>query len=292
MHRRPALAPVLALALLGGLVSGGSTAAGVTSAGAALRPQAAAATPPAVPTADADIERFLLKANVLRTRTTGKGITNSLRATLSDGVLTHDAHIQTIDESKREFRGDQGVEFNFRDSWTFNVAAYKIDRLLGLKFVPVTVERRWRTNLGSFTWWIDDVMMEEADRLKRKLQSPDPQGWNEEMQLLRLFDQLIANTDRNLGNLIITKDWNIWAIDHTRAFRVHGTLKTPANIARCDRQIFERLKALDRAALRREVAEHLQTWEIDGLLKRRDAIVALIEKKGPAGLFDRRRKFE
>ena len=292
MHRRPALAPVLALALLGGLVSGGSTAAGVTSAGAALRPQAAAATPPAVPTADADIERFLLKANVLRTRTTGKGITNSLRATLSDGVLTHDAHIQTIDESKREFRGDQGVEFNFRDSWTFNVAAYKIDRLLGLKFVPVTVERRWRTSLGSFTWWIDDVMMEEADRLKRKLQSPDPQGWNEEMQLLRLLDQLIANTDRNLGNLIITKDWNIWAIDHTRAFRVHGTLKTPANIARCDRQIFERLKALDRAALRREVAEHLQTWEIDGLLKRRDAIVALIEKKGPAGLFDRRRKFE
>ena len=292
MHRRPALAPVLALALLGGLVSGGSTAAGVTSAGAAPWPQAAAATPPAVPTADADIERFLLKANVLRTRTTGKGVTNSLRATLSDGVLTHDAQIQTIDESKREFRGDQGVEFNFRDAWTFNVAAYKIDRLLGLKFVPVTVERRWRSNLGSFTWWIDDVMMEESDRLKRKLQSPDPQGWNEEMQLLRLFDQLIANTDRNLGNLIITKDWNIWAIDHTRAFRVHGTLKTPANIARCDRQIFERLKALDRAALRREVAEHLQTWEIDGLLKRRDAIVALIEKKGPAGLFDRRRKFE
>ena len=80
------------------------------------------------------------------------------------------------------------------------------------------------------------------------------------MQLVRLFDQLIANTDRNLGNLVITKDWNMWAIDHTRAFRTAGTLKTPGNVARCDRLIFERLKALDRATMRRELADYLQTW--------------------------------
>ena len=179
MQRRPALAPlVLTLATLGGLVWAGSTAAGVATSSAAPPHQvaAAAATPAALPTVDGDIEQFLLKANVIRTRTAGKGITNSLRATLSDGVITHDAHIQTVDESKREFRGDQGVEFNFRDSWSFNVAAYKIDRMLGLKLVPVTVQRRWRTHHGSFTWWIDDVLMDEADRLKRKQQSPDPQG--------------------------------------------------------------------------------------------------------------------
>ena len=290
MHGRPALAPLaLTVATFGALVWVGSSAAAVGTA-----PQQAAtapAAPSALPTADGDIERFLLKANVVRTRSAGKGVTNSLRATLSDGVLTHDAHIQTVDESKREFRGDQGVEFNFRDSWTFNVAAYKIDRLLGLKLVPVTVERRWRTSLASFTWWVDDVMMDESERLKRKAHSPDPQGWNEEMQLLRLFDQLIANTDRNLGNLVINKDWQMWAIDHTRAFRTAGTLKTPGNIARCDRQIFERLKALDRATLRRDLSGHLQNWEIDAVLKRRDAIVRIIEDKGPAGLFDRRRTF-
>jgi hypothetical protein len=295
MRRRPAVAPLgLTLATFVGLVWAGSTAAGVTR-GTVPPPRqvaAAAAAPAPLPTADGDIEQFLLKANVIRTRTAGKGVTNSLRATLSDGVITHDAHIQTVDESKREFRGDQGVEFNFRDSWSFNVAAYKIDRMLGLKLVPVTVQRRWRTHQGSFTWWVDDVLMDEADRLKRKQQSPDPQGWNEEMQLVRLFDQLIANTDRNLGNLVITKDWNMWAIDHTRAFRTAGTLKTPGNVARCDRVIFERLKALDRATMRRELSDYLQTWEIDAVLKRRDAIVALIEQKGPAGLFDRRRKFQ
>ena len=40
------------------------------------------------------------------------------------------------------------------------------------------------------------------------------------MQLVRLFDQLIYNIDRNIGNLMITNDWRIWAIDHTRAFRI------------------------------------------------------------------------
>jgi hypothetical protein len=260
----------------------------------AVRPQSTPAVPegttPAARMSDADMERFLSSAKVVKTRGAGKGITGSIRATLTDGVLTHDAHIQTIDEAKREFRSDQGTEFNFRDSWSFNLAAYKIDRLLGLNLVPTTVERRWRSTLGSFTWWVDDVQMDEGDRLKKKLMSPRPVIWNEEMQLVRLFDQLIYNIDRNLGNLLITNDWSIWAIDHTRAFRTNPALKTPANVSRCDRQVFERLKALDRATLRRVAGEYIQTFEIDALLKRRDAIVALIEQKGPAGVFDRQTK--
>ena len=254
------------------------------------RQESAATATPFASLSDADRERFLLSAKVVKTKGIGKGITGSIRATMTDGVITHDAHIQTIDEAKREFRSDQGTEFNFRDSWTFNVAAYKIDRLIGLNLVPVTVARRWRSTLGSFTWWIDDVQMDEGERLKKKLTSPKPQIWNEEMQMVRLFDQLIYNIDRNLGNLMITNDWSIWAIDHTRAFRTHATLKTPDNVSRCDRQVLDRLKTLDRAMLKRATGEYLQTFEIDSLLKRRDAIVKLIEQRGPAGVFDRQHK--
>ena len=236
---------------------------------------------------DAEIEAFLLKADVVKTKTTSKGITGSLRATLSDGKITHDAHIQDIDESKREFKSMSGTEFNFRDSWTFNVAGYKLDRLLGMNMVPVSVSRRYRSKSSAFTWWVDDVAMDEGDRLKKKVSPPDSKTWNEQMQIVRMFDQLIYNVDRNMGNLLITKDWRVWAIDHTRAFRTHDELKAPNNVTRCDRQVFDRLKALNADILKREVGNYLDSWQIRSLLARRDAIVKRIDSLGSTALFDR-----
>jgi hypothetical protein len=247
----------------------------------------APAQTPVVALSDAEIEAFLQNARVVRTETTKKGITGSLRATLTDGRITHDAQIQTIDESKREFRSVRGTEFNFRDSWMFNVAAYKLDRMLGLNLVPVSVKRRWRTEQAAFTWWIDDVLMDEGDRLKGKVAPSEPKSWNEQMQLVRLFDQLIYNIDRNLGNLLIARDWRVWAIDHTRAFRSHETLKSPENVTRCDSQVLERLKQLDKPGLERELGDYLDEWQIGSLLARRDLIVSQIEKSGATALFTR-----
>jgi hypothetical protein len=254
-------------------------------------PQAQAAkTATATPAlTDAQIEQFLLKADVVKTKGISKGVTGSLRATLSDGTMTHDAHIQTIDESKREFQSASGTEFNFRDSWTFNIAGYKLDRLMDLNMVPVSVSRRFRSKPSAFTWWVDDVAMDEGDRLKKKLQPPDSKLWNEQMQLVRLFDQLIYNVDRNMGNLVITNDWRVWAIDHTRAFRTHDTLKAPDNVTRCDRHVLEQLKQLDKDTLKREMGSVLDEWQIRALLARRDAIVAKLEKAGDGVLFDRQR---
>ena len=256
---------------------------------APLPPQDAAVKPPEpLSMSDAEIEKFLKDARVGRTRSAGKGVTNSLRATLTDGTLTHDAHIQMVDERKTSGPGAQGTELNFRDSWAFNVAAYRIDRLIGLDLVPVSIERDWRGKSGAYTWWIDDVMMDEGERLKKSVQPPDPTKWNETMQLVRLFDQLILNVDRNMGNLIITNDWHVWAIDHTRAFRLHKTLPKPGNVTRCDRKVLEALKALNSQALEREVGRYLTNWEREALLARRDAIVAIIEKGGPGAVFDRK----
>jgi hypothetical protein len=249
---------------------------------------------------DAEKEQFLLKAKVGRTRSASKGVTGSLRATLTDGTLTHDAHIQTVDERMQQFAGSNGgVEFDFRDSWEFNLAAYKIDRLIGLNLVPVSVARRHAYKEAAFTWWLDDVMMDEQERLKRKedakrkpdaqapSEPPDTEIWNQQMQVVRMFDQLIANIDRNLGNLMITKDWRLWPIDHTRAFRTNHELKTPANVTRIDRGVLEKMKTLNREILRKETGKHLTTFQIDAILARRDAIVKRIEGLGPAAVFDR-----
>jgi hypothetical protein len=232
----------------------------------------------------AEREQFLLKAKIIRTRGAGKGITGTLRATLSDGTLTHDASIQTIDEFKQRFESPRGTEFNFTDMWRYNVAAYRLDRLLDLGMIPPSVERRYNGKMGSFTWWVDDVLMDEGARLKGKIEAPDARRWNEQMWHVRMFDQLIYNVDRNLGNLVIDKEWTIWMIDHTRAFRLMDNLKAPGNLSSIDRRVLERLKALDRETLNTTMKHHLTPLEIKALLERRDDIVTQIETRN--ALFD------
>jgi hypothetical protein len=234
-------------------------------------------------------EEFLTKAKIIRTRGVSKGVTGTLRATLSDGTVTHDASIQTIDEDKMEFRSNRGTELNFKDSWRFNVAAYRLDRMLGLDMIPPSIERSFNGKQGAFTWWVDEVLMDEGERLKAKTPAPSIGLWNEQMQHVRLFDQLIANVDRNLGNLLIDKRWTVWMIDHSRAFRLFDKMKTPGNVTRCDRQVFEKLKALDEPTLKATMKDYLTGAEIRAMLQRRDEIVAQLQQSN-VGLFDRRRQ--
>jgi hypothetical protein len=262
--------------------------------GAVLAQEPAPAAPPAQPSAtapkltDAQIEDFLLHAKVIKTKSAKKGVTASLRATLTDGTLTHDAHIQDIDQHQQQFTGSNGTtEFDFRDSWSFNVAGYRVDRLIGMNMVPPSVERRWNYKDAAFTWWLDDVMMDEEARLKQKSEPPNTNVWNQQMQMVRVFDELIANVDRNLGNLLITKDWRLWPIDHSRAFRTNHELKKPANVTHADRAVIERMKTLDKETLRKATSRYLTTFQIDAILARRDAIVKRLDSLGSGALYDR-----
>lgn len=252
----------------------------------ALRAQA----PPA-PTAAMSREAqatFLATARVISERPAPKGTTGTRRVTLSDGAVTHDASVQTITVAKPVFETPRGTELNFKDDWRFNVAAYRLDQLLGLNMVPVTVERRYQSKSGSFTWWVDDVLMDEGERFKSKKELPDARDWNQQMWLTRLFDQLIANVDRNLGNLLIDKSYNIWMIDHSRSFRLNKMLRSPDNLSRTDRAVLEQLRRLDKASLTTAMESYLQDEEIDALLTRRDRIVEFFDKGGPALVFERR----
>jgi hypothetical protein len=226
------------------------------------------------------METFLLRAKIVRTRGAGRGITNSLRATLSDGTLTHDAQIQTIDDSKLIFRprGAQ-PEFNFTDSFRFNIAGYRLATLLGLDNVPVSVEREVDGKRASLTWWIDDVMMDEKGRLSRQVPDPDRGRTANQMQILRVFDELIQNRDRNTGNLLWASDWKMWMIDHTRSFRTNDQLMQPNVLQRIERSLFEGMKALTKERLTETMGRSLTSFEIEALLKRRDRIVTLYEAK-------------
>jgi hypothetical protein len=112
-----------------------------------------------------------------------------------------------------------------------------------------------------------------------------------EMSVIRIFDQLICDVDNNLTNFLITKDWRLWMIDFSRAFRPQKTLRKPEELVRCDRRLLANLRELNKASLEQELKRYLSRSDIDALLSRRDQIVKLfddqIKLKGEAAvLFD------
>ena len=225
-----------------------------------------------------EVEVFLTEGRVVNSKSLGVGITGSTKATLSYKGVSHDAHIQSVDEAKSHFQTNSGTELNFRDCWMFNIAAYRLDTLLGLNMTPPSVARGWQGKSAAFTWWVPNAMM-EADRKKKKLQPPDQEAFNRQMYVVRVFDQLVYNTDRNLQNLLITPDWNLWMIDHTRCFRTRTDLLAPANLVKCDRNLLERMRTLEHGALKERIGQFVRSNELDGILARRDRIVKLFEAK-------------
>jgi hypothetical protein len=239
------------------------------------------------------MKEFLRTAKVVASKRTSIGVTAPYRLTLLDGTIKHDAGFNYVNESavKKTFK-DGRAEFNFKDSYRYDIAAYELAKLLGLgDMMPVTVERTWEEKTGALTWWLP-VKMDEATRVERKINPPDVDAWNKQMYKKRIFAELVYDTDPNLTNVLISEDWHLWMIDFTRAFRLSKNLLNPQNVtgSKCARQLLERLTQLDRNELaantRYKGREYLNKGEIDGVMARRDKIVAmvkdLIAKKGEA----------
>jgi hypothetical protein len=236
---------------------------------------------------------FLAEAKVIESRPAGKGITGSLRLTLSDGVVTHDAGFQSIDDRMSPTERAQGKrragEANFVDSYKYNIAAYEIARLLGVDdMMPVTVERRWRNQTGSLSWWVDDVLMDEADREKSKAIPPSALGYARQHQRMAIFAELVRDMDRNKGNVLYTKDWRVIMIDFSRAFRLDHALRNPDSIQHCDRALYKKLEGLTESDVRRVASKYLTTQEIEALIARGLLIVSrigqLIRERGESGV--------
>jgi hypothetical protein len=234
------------------------------------------------PTLNKDqIKQFLLTAKVIKSAPAHKGITDTLRLTLTDGTITHDAHFQSIDEHEAMKELASGrMEMNFVDSYKYNIAAYQIADMLGLDdMVPVSVERKWDGKKGSFGWWLP-VKMDEADRVKQQIPVPaaDSDDWNKQMYKVRVLDQLVYDTDANLTNVLIGEDWKIYRIDFSRAFRTFKTLKNEKDLVQCDRQLFTQLKALDATELATRTKGFLSKEEVKAVMVRRDKIVSHFQK--------------
>lgn len=226
-----------------------------------------------------EMEQFLLSATIGKTKSVSKGVTKARRVVMSDGRMTHDAQIQDVDISKALFEVDpKHTEIDFKDSYRYNIAAYRLARLLGLDNVPMSVERKVDGQPVAVTWWLDDVAMEEGDRVKKKIDGNGIRIRNYR-GVMRVFDELIQNRDRNGGNILWSSEWRMWMIDHTRAFRLGKQLLEPKALTSCDRALLDHIRELTRPALAVSVGRTLTDAEIDALFVRRDLILKLFDDK-------------
>ena len=196
----------------------------------------------------------------------------SWRTVLDDGTRRHDASVVAADGSGPT-----------RQNYRFNVAAYELDKLLGLNLVPPTVERSVNGRSASVTWWLDDFAMNELDRRRKRIDPPDPDRWDQQVQAVRVFDELISNTYRDTApplylnsvwdNLLITTDWTIWITDHSGAFRTRQALQDPDSLVRCPRSVLGRLRDLNRPRLHQMLERYLSSQQLDALEIRRALLV-------------------
>jgi hypothetical protein len=220
----------------------------------------------------AEREAFLLKATILSAPGLSTGTPQSWRATLDDGSRKYNASVLTA-------AGRDAAERRYR----FNIAAYELDKALELRLIPPTVERTVDGQPAALTWWIDDILMSEQIRRAKKIEPPDPDSWNKQMQAVRVFDELISNAYRNISpdfytssiwdNLLITKDWTIWIIDHTRTFRTNRQLENPQSLTQCDRTLLGKLRKLNAEGLKQHLGKYLSPEQLDALESRRELIV-------------------
>jgi hypothetical protein len=109
------------------------------------------------------------------------------------------------------------THYNQADRYMHEVAAYRLDRLLALEMVPVTVERQIGGESGGLRLWVEPGFTEN-ERQQRQIPFTGDCDLQAEYGLMGIFDLLILNPGPQLGLLRYDHQWRPWLMDQSRAF--------------------------------------------------------------------------
>lgn len=225
---------------------------------------------------ETDVEAALRTAAVTRLEAVPIGVTKPQRGYLAPGAPVQRFAWKALPPRRRG---------GFSESYKAEIAAYQLDRLITLGMVPPVVERTIDGKVGAAVLWIEHTSPWNKDQPPH---GPEPR-WSRQISRMKLFDLLIANIDRNQGNLLYDADWHLFLIDHSRAFTTRTSFDGIAPLGRVDRALWTRIDALTATELERALGASLTADERAALLTRRDRLRRivgdLVKAKGDAAVF-------
>ena len=218
---------------------------------------------------EAAIEAQLKSAHVTRLEDIGTGVTRPRRMFLDPSDPVASATWKLL---------PPGRPHGYWESYKSEIAAYELDKLLGMHMVPPAVEREVDGDTGAAIMWIDGA--ESVKQAGGRV--PTGEVWGHAIRRMQLFDNLVGNPDRNAGNILLGAPGELILIDHSRAFVMDQ--KLPFAFERVDQTLWERVLALKKS----DLATHLEPWiggnAVEAILQRRTRLTKevdkLVEKKG------------
>jgi len=224
---------------------------------------------------------FLATARVVSSEKFKDGVNTNRKLVLEkDGVRARAILRQKHDIEDAPFKVGRRSMY-FRDSYTGELAAYQLNRMLGMDNLPPVVKRNIGGVPGSLQLWIEESVS-EYERQIRKTPPPDAGDFNRQVNDMRVFDNLINNTDRHAKNQLIDKRWKLWLIDHTRTFGKDEYLPLPYSIKGCSPRLRRALGRLDEKKVRARLEPYLSGDELDALFVRLKLLLEFLERRKAA----------
>ncbi len=217
---------------------------------------------------DAKMEQFLSRARVVSIRDLGRGSTRPQLLELEEDGQSARAIFKTVEEDSAAAPGGAVNRYQHE------VAAYLLDRELGLGMVPVTVVRSVEGRRGSLQKWIEGAVDQQSlHTYGLKVEREDVLA--RQLGMTRVFDALIGNRDRSTSDVLwLPTEARVLLIDHSRAFPVAALPSDQNGPAEAiDPELVRRLEALGEERVRETVGTLLDAGQVASLLERRAAIL-------------------
>ncbi len=225
-------------------------------------PRAAAEMP------DSVLQEFLTQAEIVGSRDLGRGTTRPRLLQLKMGGRERRGIFKTVEN------GENSGPAEATDRFQHEVAAYRLDRELGLNMVPATVIREIDGQRGSLQSWVEGAVDQEAAEAY-DLELFDNDAMSRQLEQGEVFDALIGNFDRGPDDRLcpVNRD-RLLLVDHSRAFSTSPELPgVEDNSLAVDPQLLAELRSLDRESLDELLGDLISDRQIEALLLRRDRIL-------------------